>query len=76
MIFNNKNVMRGAWVVSWLASGCGSGRDLAVCEFESCMGLSAVNAEPALDPLSSSLCPSLPHLLLLSLPLKHKYFKK
>ena len=31
-----------------------SGDDLSVCEFEPCIGLAAVSAEPASDPLSSS----------------------
>ena len=39
-------------------SDCGSGHDLTVGEFESHIGFTAVSAEPALDPLFPSLCPS------------------
>ena len=46
----------------------GSGHDLAVCEFEPRVGLSAIRTEPALDPLSASL--SAPPLLALSLSQK------
>ena len=55
-------------------SDFGSGHDLKVCEFEPRVGLSAVSAKPALDPLSPSLslCPSPAHALSLSLPLKNK----
>ena len=59
-------------VPGWLGrsgsgSGFGSGHDLTVCGFEPRVGPSAVSTEPASDPLSSSLCPSPTHSLLLSL---------
>ena len=39
----------------------GSGHDIMVCKFKPCIGLSAVNAEPTLDPLSPFLsAPPLP----------------
>ena len=41
-----------------VGSDFGSGHDLAVCEFEPHMGLAALSAEPASDPLSPSLCSS------------------
>ena len=46
------------------ALGFGSAHDLTVCEFEPCIGLSAVSAEPTSDPLSPSLLA--PPLLILS----------
>ena len=54
--------------VSW-ASNFGSGHNLMVCEFESCVGLCADGSglEPALDSESPSLCPSPAHALSLSL---------
>ena len=52
------------------ASDFGSGRDLTICEFEPRIGLSAVSAESALDPVSLSL-PALP-LLMLARALSHK----
>ena len=42
--------------VSCWTSDFGSGHDLMVLEFKSCIRLSAVSTEPALDPLSASLC--------------------
>ena len=54
--------------VSW-ASDFGLGHDLAVCEFELHIGLTAVSEEPALGPLSPSL--SAPHMHVLSLKNKH-----
>ena len=39
-------------------SNLGSGHGLLVFEFEPCMGLAAVSAEPASDPVSLPLCPS------------------
>ena len=49
---------RGARVAQSVVSDLGSGHDLVVCEFKPRVGFCAVNAEPALDPMSSSLCPS------------------
>ena len=52
----------GTWVAqSVKVSDFSSGHDLTVCEFESHVGLSAVNSEPTSDPLSPSL--STPSLL-------------
>ena len=34
-------------------SDCGSGHDLTVCEFETHLGIAAVGADPASDPLST-----------------------
>ena len=53
------------------AADFGSGHDLAVCEFEPHVGLSAIRTEPALDPLSASL--SAPPLLALSLSKINKH---
>ena len=39
-------------------SNFGSGHDLTVCELKPDIRLAAVSTEPALDPLSPSLCPS------------------
>ena len=68
--------IRGAWVaqsVKHLTSA--QVIDLMVWEFQPCIRLSAVRAEPALGPLSPSLS-ALP-LLVLSLLLKNKQtFKK
>ena len=52
--------------VGW-ASGFRSDRGLMVYEFEPHIGLIAANAEPTLDPLSSSLSAPLLLMLLLSL---------
>ena len=54
----SRNQASGAWVAQSVeppTSKFRSGRDLTVPEFEPCIWLSAVSAEPALDPLSSSL---------------------
>ena len=61
-------------------SNFGSGHSLAVCEFESCLGLVAVSAEaahtePTSDPVSP-LSPPLPHLYALSLFLSKISIKK
>ena len=57
---------RGTWRGSvGYVSDFSSGHDLAVCEFEPCIGLSALSKEPTSDPLSLSL--SAPPLLVLSL---------
>ena len=53
--------------------GLGSGHDLTVREFKPNVGLSAVSAEPALDPLPPFLCPSLARTLPLSLKNKQTY---
>ena len=61
------------------ASDFGSGHDLKVCEFEPCIGLSAVSAEPTSDPLSPSLFVpprSLPLSSSLSFSKINKYLKK
>ena len=62
--------------VSWV-SNFGSGRDLTVHEFQPHIGLSAVRAEPASDPLSPSRSapPPLAPSLSLSLSLKNKHDK-
>ena len=52
----------GIWVahsVKYPILSFGSGDDLMVYEFEPCIRLSAVSVEPALDPVSLSLCPPL-----------------
>ena len=61
-------VLRGTWVVQLLNGptlGYGSGRGLAVREFEPCIGLCADSAGPAWDYVSVPL--SAPPLLMLSL---------
>ena len=50
----------------------GSGHDLTVHEFEPSVELLAVIAEPASDPLSTSLCPSPARVRALSLSLSQK----
>ena len=65
-----KSKLWGAWVaqsVMRLTLGLGSGHDLMVCRFESCIGLCVDSAEPAWGSLSLSLSLS----LLLSLPHHH-----
>ena len=57
--------------VSW-ASNFSSGHDLTVPEFEPCIGLCAVSAEPALDPLTPSLSAPHPFACSLSPSLKNK----
>ena len=52
--------------------GFGSGYDLTVCEFEACVQLCTVSAEPAWDSLSLSASP----LLALSLKINKSTFKK
>ena len=56
-----KNRNKGTWVAQSVRRptlDVSSGPDLTVREFEPHVRLSAVGAEPALDPLSPSLCPS------------------
>ena len=65
-----RNTQRGAWVaqsVKHLTLGFSSGHDLAVCEFEPHIGLSAGSTEPAWDSLSPSLAAFSPLVLSLSL---------
>ena len=62
---------RGTWVAQSVKRPTldfGSGHDLTVCEFKPRIGLCTHSEEPALDPLSPSLCPS-PACILLSLSL-------
>ena len=55
-----ENIYRsgGAWVAQSVECPTSSGHDLTIREFGPGIGLTAVSAEPALDPLSPSLCPS------------------
>ena len=52
------------------SSDFGSGGDLAVCEFEPCIGLRADSLEPALDSVSPSLSAPPPLVLCLCLSKK------
>ena len=61
--------VRGAWVVQFIKRRTldfSSGPDLAVCEFEPCVGLCTDSAEPAWDFLSPSLSAPPLHMLSLS----------
>ena len=54
-----------------------SDHDFMVCGIQSQVGLCMDSEEPAWDSLSPSICPSLTHMLSLSLTLKiNKYLKK
>ena len=65
-----RNTLWGAWVAQLGGADFGSGHDLAVHEFEPCVGLCAWSLEPALDSVSPSLSACLPLVLLLSPPQK------
>ena len=69
-------IYRGTWVAQLVKRPTSSGHDLTVRGFKPYIGLSAVSADPALDPLSPSL--AAPPLLACTLSLSkiNKRLKK